>query len=1134
MGGGANRLLPGVAGPEGIGGNALRTAGGHHRTVRVRLTMRIPKRHRRERAMMHPATISPLTQSVSIGINGHYPQIFNTTPTSPGCSVGSSGTTCTFAISAPPGSDTFVVSTYSATAGGGTILNSGTAVVSIVAGQANQAHVTLGPVVSSTADSGMGSLRYAIGSANPGDTIMFVTAPGATVNLATPLTLNTSVNIAGPGVTSSIRMHRNKRGLVSHTSFSGTTLSGGGSVQVFIVKAGVTATISGLIITDGSAAVSQQPGGDIYNEGNLTLSGDAITDGNSTVSSNFGKIRNSDRRRPTRHQPAQLRAHCISSNYNYGGGVYNHGSLTATGTTFDSNSVQSNVFVNCTAVHRVYGYGGGVYNDNYGTFVSSGNVYSNNSAYYGGAVYNNGTYGQASFTGDTFTANLGCAATTGCASAGCTSISSDCNAYPIGYGAAIYDANGPGVLIASSTFSNNVAGGNAGTSYGEGGALYLDTGSPLITGSTFSGNVAGGGNTNCSSGYGGAFVAYSSSLEMDNDTFTNNVAGGDDYGAGGAIYGGAIITGTNDAFTGNTAEGIGSPCDTSSGGEGGAIYQYYNVALKLSNSTFSNNNATASYYTDGGAITAAGFGTFTNDTFTSNQSVSTGVASSSSYPYAYGGAIYTYSSYSAGNLKINGSTFTSNSAMAESATGDYCYGGAIYASGSLGSTKDTFASNSATVTGSYYDSYVYGGAVYANGDFTSNGDTFQSNSGSANASANSSYGGAVYAASNNSINNATFTSNAIYSGYAYGGAIYNTSSVDTISGTFTGNIAGTGDQQGYGGAIYDAGGMSFSGTVSGNTATVAGGGLYMDTTDSIANSTISGNSVTVGAYGYGGGGIYVASSGTITNSTISGNSAVANALYTGGGGIYNDSNIFMSGSTVQGNSVTGNIGSAGGGGIYSASSGTIENSTIVGNTSTIDGGGLEQFSSSTLDLINDTFSANTASGNGGNLENYAHLYFANTIAAGGKAAAGADVDNEPSGTLNSGDYNITQTAIVNNGGTLTGTSTHNMVADPKLLALSNNGGPTQTMADQAPGTSPGSAYIPYSGGNCGPGGTGINVDQRGFTRGAAAGGTMCDVGAYEYAGVASAARPHVRVIHHRAASHHHHPKPHHPAPYRAH
>ncbi len=76
----------------------------------------------------------------------------------------------------------------------------------------------------------------------------------------------TSVNIDGPGA--------------KHVSVSGDNQS-----SVFDVAGGVTATISGLTVTDGSFAISGGYGaGGITNYGTLTVS-DCVVTGNSVVSS---------------------------------------------------------------------------------------------------------------------------------------------------------------------------------------------------------------------------------------------------------------------------------------------------------------------------------------------------------------------------------------------------------------------------------------------------------------------------------------------------------------------------------------------------------------------------------------------------------------------------------------------------------------------------------------------------------------------------------------------------------------------------------------------------------------------------------------------------------------------------------
>src|SRR5262252_3585470 len=90
--------------------------------------------------------------------------------------------------------------------------------------------------VVNTGDSGPGSLRDAIASAAPGDTIDFSLAYPATIRLLTPLTLGPSptMTISGPGA-------------------SNLTISGEDNVVVFVVNAGAEDTISGLTITRGSS-----------------------------------------------------------------------------------------------------------------------------------------------------------------------------------------------------------------------------------------------------------------------------------------------------------------------------------------------------------------------------------------------------------------------------------------------------------------------------------------------------------------------------------------------------------------------------------------------------------------------------------------------------------------------------------------------------------------------------------------------------------------------------------------------------------------------------------------------------------------------------------------------------------------
>ncbi len=123
------------------------------------------------------------------------------------------------------------------------------------------AHATTYTVTDLTDNAGdSGSIRSAVNSVDAGtggDTIDFSGAGASgTITLTGTLTLSKNVTITGPG-----------ENLL--------TISGGGAVTVFTVSSGVTASISGLTITDGSSGA----GGGIYNGGTLTVT-------NSTFSGN--------------------------------------------------------------------------------------------------------------------------------------------------------------------------------------------------------------------------------------------------------------------------------------------------------------------------------------------------------------------------------------------------------------------------------------------------------------------------------------------------------------------------------------------------------------------------------------------------------------------------------------------------------------------------------------------------------------------------------------------------------------------------------------------------------------------------------------------------------------------------------
>jgi CSLREA domain-containing protein len=334
-----------------------------------------------------------------------------------------------------------------------------------------------------------------------------------------------------------------------------------------------------------------------------------------------------------------------------------------------------------------------------------------------------------------------------------------------------------------------------------------------------------------------------------------------------------------------------------------------------------------------------------------------------------------------------------------------------------------------------------------------------------------------------------------------GGAVYNTGTATLINTTLTSNHAGNGG----------AGGGSGS-TVPGG-AGGAGGAIYNSSTLTLTNTTLRANTAgsggagglgvgTGGAGGRGGdgGGIYeVNTVATLTSSTIAGNAS-------GGGG--------NGGATGGANAAGGAGGAAGGGGglFGSFSSFTLTNTTVAGNTTGVggtggfanssgnggdggaggDGGGVLIFG--TLNLTSSTVSANATGGGGagGGANGPGSNGSTGNHGAGGGIDAGnpssaSEVNtlvasNQPQnclGAISDGHHNLSYPDSTCRG----------VNGDPKLGALADNGGPTQTM-----GLLPGSAAIdqvPATGANC------PATDQRGIARPQPSGGS-CDIGAYEF------------------------------------
>ena len=229
------------------------------------------------------------------------------------------------------------------------------------------------PVVTTSADSGAGSLRQAIADACADSTVTFDMTPG---HVTTPITLptaelliNKNLAIQGPGA-NLLTVQR---------------AGAAPNFRIFNVTAG-TVNISGLTISNGSSG----SGGGITNRGTLTLTGCTISGNTASVAG--GGVQNDGSNSTA---TLNLINSTVSGNTasSFGAGIMNEGfqgsaTLNIINSTISGNSSPS--------------FGGGIYNDgNSGTatLISTNSTISGNTASSsGGGIYNFGNGGTATLT----------------------------------------------------------------------------------------------------------------------------------------------------------------------------------------------------------------------------------------------------------------------------------------------------------------------------------------------------------------------------------------------------------------------------------------------------------------------------------------------------------------------------------------------------------------------------------------------------------------------------------------------------------------------------------------------------------------------------------------------------------------
>lgn len=335
-------------------------------------------------------------------------------------------------------------------------------------------------VTHSNDDMSVGSLRWAIteANANPGaDTIDTVERQGS---ITIPHDINLTLNGTQlPTITDDLAIigHTGAGIEVGRLSVSGNNLS-----RVLQVNSGVTVHLSGVTITNGNAK-SAERGGGIYNLGTLSITGSTISNndaarGGGIYSDGTLNITNST----------------ISNNHaDTGGGIYNVGAFSVAGPTLNitGSTISGNragvrldpLNPNAEKTSNGIARGGGIYSLIGDVMLDLVTLEGNTAQGGDRGQENNGFAAE----GGGIHVEVGFV----------TIVDSTIRSNTAQGGAGGVGTQGPvgtspdPILIRGANGGNGGDGGNGGT--GSGGGVFLGTGNLTMIGSTLSGNVARGG-----------------------------------------------------------------------------------------------------------------------------------------------------------------------------------------------------------------------------------------------------------------------------------------------------------------------------------------------------------------------------------------------------------------------------------------------------------------------------------------------------------------------------------------------------------------------------------------------------------------------------------------------------------------
>ncbi len=382
-------------------------------------------------------------------------------------------------------------------------------------------------VVTSSLDSGPGSLRAVLEQAESGDVLTF-SVPGKTVRLTNEIRVDKAITLLGAGVAETVISALGQRTRIFHVMPDGAL-----TIEDLELLGG-----HGERGTPGEGANragSGEGGGAVFNEGQLIANrcqfiGNAGGEGGTGLTPGWGGSGGAiDNRAFAEVNYCTFRynyagaggtASRTSGTAGHGGAIFNEGDLTALGCIFDDNTAGDSYF-------EVAGSGGGLANSVGGTALVVDSAFYDNTA---GDGTTGGDGGGISNTGTLEIRN--CTIHRNRAGTG--------GPERAGYGGGIFNGYGSdgavGTLeVRNCTITANEAGGNSAfqlASYGRGGGVYSTTEYALLENTIVFENTTGrgvpgpdiGGSLNLSHCLLG-FVDYAATLDLSVQVVTNDIPG---------------------------------------------------------------------------------------------------------------------------------------------------------------------------------------------------------------------------------------------------------------------------------------------------------------------------------------------------------------------------------------------------------------------------------------------------------------------------------------------------------------------------------------------------------------------------------------------------------------------------------